>query len=124
MSVNLAPIPFSTDDDNLDNSNGNGNMTANSGETFEIFINANIGSEKTRNVTASLTSNSGYITLDQEWAQISLGPIEAGETVAGNTPFVVSLENCIPDGTELDLHVAFNDENGNFSGYLDIKVSE
>ena len=114
VSVNLAPIPFSIDDDNLDNSSGNGNMTANSGETLEIFINANnYGSENTENVTASLTSNSGYITVDQEWTQISLGPIDAGETVAGNTPFVVSLENGIPDGTELDLHVAFNDENGN-----------
>ena len=125
VSVNLAPIPFSIDDDNLDNSSGNGNMTANSGETLEIFINANnYGSENTENVTASLTSNSGYITVDQDWTQISLGPIEAGETVAGNTPFVVSLENGIPDGTKLDLHVAFNDENGNsFSGYLDIKVS-
>ena len=44
--MNLAPIPFEIDDDNLDNSNGNGNMTANSGETLEIFINAkNYGSE-------------------------------------------------------------------------------
>ena len=83
VSVNLAPIPFSIDDDNLDNSSGNGNMTANSGETLEIFINANnYGSENTENVTASLTSNSGYINVDQEWNQISLCTIEAGETVA------------------------------------------
>ena len=42
----------------------------------------------------------------------------------GEVPFVVSLTNGIPDGSELGLHIDFTDENGDsFSGYLDIQVS-
>ena len=67
---------MSIDDDNLDNSSGNGNMTANSGETLEIFINANnYGSESAENVVASLTSNNGYISIYQDWSQVNLGAI-------------------------------------------------
>ena len=125
VSVNLAPIPFEIDDDNLDNSSGNGNMTANSGETLEIFINANnYGSESAENVVATLNSDNGYVSIYQDWSQVNLGAIGSGETVVGDTPFVVSLANGIPDGSELGLHIDFNDENGNsFSGYLDIQVS-
>ena len=125
VAVNLAPIAYEIDDDNLDNSNGNGNMAANSGETLEIFINANnYGSQNTEEVIAVISSNSPYVTIDQMWSQINLGSIEAGETISGLTPFVVSLDDGIPDGVELDLHIDFTDGNGNvFSGYLDIKVS-
>ena len=125
VSVNLAPMPFEIDDDNLDNSSGNGNMTANSGETLEIFINANnYGSESAENVVATLNSDNGYVSIYQDWSQVNLGAIGSGETVVGDTPFVVSLANGIPDGSELGLHIDFNDENGNsFSGYLDIQVS-
>ena len=125
VSVNLAPMPFEIDDDNLDNSSGNGNMTANSGETLEIFINANnYGSESAENVVATLNSDNGYVSIYQDWSQVNLGAIGSGETVVGDTPFVVSLANGIPDGSELGLHIDFNDENGNsFRGYLDIQVS-
>ena len=125
VSVNLAPIPFEIDDDNSDNSNGNGNATANSGETLEIFINANnYGSENADNVTANITSNSPYVVIEEDWSSIDFGTIIEGETIAGNTPFVVTLEQGIPDGVELGLQVEFTDGAGNsFSGYLDIKVS-
>ena len=125
VAVNLAPIPYEIDDDNLDNSTGNGNMAANSGETLEIFINANnYGSQNTEDVVAVISSNSPYVTIDQMWSQINIGSIVAGETIAGATPFVVSLDDGIPDGVELDLHIDFTDGNGNvFIGYLDIRVS-
>ena len=94
-------------------------------EDFGNFINANnYGSESAENVVATLNSDNGYVSIYQDWSQVNLGAIGSGETVVGDTPFVVSLANGIPDGSELGLHIDFNDENGNsFSGYLDIQVS-
>ena len=62
-------------------------MTANSGETLEIFINAkNYGSESAENVVATLNSNNGYVSIYQDWSQVNLGAIGSGETVIGGGP--------------------------------------
>ena len=55
------------------------------------------------NVTANITSNSPYVVIEEDWSSINFGSIVSGETIAGNTPFVVSLEQGIPDGVELGL---------------------
>ena len=71
-----------------------------------------------------LASNSPYIDIEQDWSSINFGTIVTGQTIAGSTPFVVSIEQGIPDGVELGLQVEFTDGAGNsFSGHLDIKVS-
>jgi len=125
VAVNLAESPYTIDDDDTGESNGNGDMNANGGETLEIFITAkNYGSEDAINVNGFISSGSSNVTIDDNANMIEFGDLSSDQTISGSTPFIISLVDGIADGTELDLMVTFTDESGNtFFGVLDIIIS-
>ena len=125
VSINLAESGYTIDDDGTGGSNGNSDMTANGGETLEIFVTAkNYGSEDALNVNGYISSGSSHVTIDETENMIDFGDLASNETIAGSAPFIITLAEGLAEGVELDLLVTFSDESGNtFNGVLDIIVS-
>jgi len=125
VAVGLAESPYTIDDDGLGNSNGNGDLTANGGETLEVYVTAkNYGSEDAIDVVGQLLTTNGSVFIDSTVNILEFGDIASGETAACGEPFIVSLADGMPDGTDLELLIAFSDAEGNsFSGALNIRSS-
>ncbi len=125
VAINLAESGYTIDDDNSGSSIGNSDFNANGGETLEIYVTAkNYGSEDAINVIGVLSSSSNHVSIDDEMNLIELGNIGSDETAGAETPFVITLDEGLPEGTELDLIVTFQDDSENiFYGVLDIIVS-
>jgi len=125
VAIGVAESPYTIDDDDSGDSNGNSNFIANGGETLEIYVTAkNYGSEDATNVMGHLMSSNANVVIDSIGNISEFGDIASGETASGSVPFVVTLSEGLPDGTDLELLVSFTDEEGNsFGGILDI-VSE
>ena len=123
VSVNVSESTLTIDDDNFGESVGDGNGTANGGETLEISISAtNFGSEDAENVYGVIASESGYVTIQS--ATVSYGAIPSGNTVGAPIPYVVTLAEGLPDGANLDLIIYFNNNGGSTSsGMLNVSVS-
>ncbi len=123
VSVNVSESTLTIDDDNFGESLGDGNGTANGGETLEISISAtNFGSEDAENVYGVIASESGYVTIQS--ATVNYGAILSGNTVAAPMPYVVTLAEGLPDDANLDLIIYFNDNGGSpSSGILTVSVS-
>ena len=125
VAVGLSESPYTIDDDGLGNSNGNGNLIANGGETLEIYVTAkNYGSEDAAGVVGQLSTTNGSVFIDSTVSILDFGDIASGETAPCSEPFIFSLGDGLPDGTDLELLVTFSDAEGNsFSGALNIMSS-
>ena len=123
VSVNVSESTLIIDDDNFGESVGDGNGTANGGETLEISISAtNFGSEDAENVYGVIASESGYVIIRS--ATVNYGAIPSGNTVAAPMSYVVTLADGLPDDANLDLIIYFNDNGGSpSSGILNVSVS-
>jgi len=123
VAVNVEETTLTIDDDNFGESLGNGNGIANGGETLEIFVSAtNFGSEDAENIFGTITSGTGNVSI--QTATINYGAIPAGNTVNASSPFVITLEEGLQEGANLDLIVNFNDTGGtSSSGVLNVNVS-
>ena len=118
VSINVAESGFIIDD-----SNGNGDMLANGGETFELYLTAkNYGSEDAVNVFGVISSQSSSVTI--ETSTVIFGDMLSGDSLTGTEPFVITLEEGLQDGADLGMTVTFqdNDENS-FNGILEIPVA-
>ena len=118
VSINIAESGFIIDD-----SNGNGDMLANGGETFELYLTAkNYGSEDAVNVFGVISSQSSSVTI--ETSTVTFGDMLSGDSLTGTEPFVITLEEGLQDGADLGMTVTFqdNDENS-FNGILEIPVA-
>ena len=122
VAIGVGASPFTLYDDGSGQSNGNGDFVANGGETLEIYVNAkNYGSEDASNVIGYLTSTSGNVLIDSTANMVEFGDVASGETITGSVPYLVVLNDGLPEGSNLDLIVTFTDnEGGNSSGILDI----
>jgi hypothetical protein len=123
VSINLSETTIVIDDDVSGQSNGNSNGIANGGETLELYIGAtNYGSEDAVNVSAVLSGGEGLVSFQN--ATVNFGDIFSGETIGSSSPFILTLDSGIHDGTHLNLTATFIDDTGNsFAGALNINVS-
>ena len=65
VAVGVAESPYTIDDDDSGDSNGNSNFIANGGETLEIYVTAkNYGSEDATNVMGHLMSSNANVVID------------------------------------------------------------
>ena len=118
VSINVSESGFTIDD-----SNGNGDMLVNGGETFELYLTAtNYGSEDAVNVSGVISSQSSSVTI--ETGTVNFGDMPSGDSMTGAEPFIVTLEEGLQDGADLGITVTFQDNNENsFNGVLEIPVA-
>jgi len=95
------------DDDEEDDSRGNGDGAVNSGETIELTLNLrNHGTDRSEAFTAVLQTDSPWMEMGQ--GEVDYDPLDAGQTAAGQTPFVFSLSPETPDGEPLEFDLAIS----------------
>ncbi len=125
VSIGLGESPYTLNDDNSGESNGNNDIMANGGETLEIYVSGkNYGSEDATNVIAHISSLSNNVMIDSASSLVEFGNMIAGGTIVSEVPFVISLNEGLSEGANLDLFVEFTDEDGNsFNSVLDINVA-
>ena len=92
VALGLNDTPFTVDDDSEGSSIGNGDLTANGGETLEISVNLkNFGSEDALGAIGILSSTNGSVTIDPSTSAVEFGDIAAGESATNFTPFIITL---------------------------------
>ena len=117
VAVGLADTPFTIDDDGQGNSNGNGDLIANGGETLEVSVTLkNYGSEDAIGTIGVLSSTNGSINIDPSTSTVDFGDIAPGESVTNFTPFIITLEDGLPDGIDLELTLNLTDAEENHYG--------
>jgi len=123
VSINLSETTLMISDDNSGESNGNDNGIANGGETLELYLSAkNFGTEDATDVVGVLSAGNQNVTINS--GTVNYGAIGAYETIAGDSPYVITLADGLQDGSDLALQVIFQDGDGNtFSGVLNIQVA-
>ncbi len=103
----IALESSTVDDDAIDESQGNGDQTANPGETIELSVRLrNYGTAPETGVTATLTSEDPYVTISD--AEESFGDIEPGGAAVSGDDFGFVVASGCPDarvvrfGLEID----------------------
>jgi hypothetical protein len=102
----LVPGMTLVDDDNVGNSQGNGNAYANAGETLELLF--GLGNT----TTTAITEISGYVTCNNSYATVadslvSYASVAPGELQFNVTPVLVHISPLTPNNTMMrfTLHV-------------------
>ncbi len=110
----LSQSPFlslealAVDDDDLGQSEGNGNGIPEYSETIELTITLeNLGAIDGENIVGNLLTGDAHISITTETA--SFGTIPAGGGIAANaTPFVFAIDSEVPDLHQADFQLAVN----------------
>ncbi len=90
---------------------GNDNGLANAGETLDVSVALyNSSASPINNVTATLTSTTDYITVNQN--SVDYGTIVNGNNSTGNAAFNISINNACPDAFVAYLNLSINSDNG------------
>ncbi len=111
VSINIEETTVTIDDDHSGNSLGNGDGIANGGETIELYFSAtNFGSVDSETVSGVLSSNNPHVTVIDNIVEYD--SVSAGETIAAPYPFLISLEDGLEDGSNLELMVYFIESSG------------
>jgi hypothetical protein len=88
---------YTVDDDNQGTSQGNGDGLVDAGEHIELGVTlVNVGNEMAYGVTATITSTSPYVTIDDDYEEF--GDIAAGGTADCLDDFDVVFDLATPDG--------------------------
>ena len=117
VALGLSDTPFTIDDDSEGNSSGNGDLIANGGETLEVSVNLkNFGSEDALGTIGILSSTNGSVTIDPSTSVVEFGDIAPGESATNFTPFILTLEDGLPDGIDLELTLNLTDAEENHFG--------
>ena len=117
VALGLSDTPFTIDDDSEGNSIGNGDLIANGGETIEVSVNLkNFGSEDALGSIGVLSSTNGSVTIDPSTSVVEFGDIAPGESATNFTPFILTLEDGLPDGIDLELTLNLTDADENHFG--------
>jgi len=96
------------DDDNVGASSGNGNGTANAGETIELQVGVkNTTAAQINSVAGVLSTTTTGCTILT--SSVSYGNIAAGGTANGATKYVFHLANNFPDYTPINFKVNLSD---------------
>lgn len=99
------------DDDAQGGSHGNGNGVIEFGETIELRVQLyNMGMSDAPNVIGTLTTGSPYVTIIQGIR--GFGAIPSDGTATNGLPFVIQVENNVPDGESLGLNLGVTEEPG------------
>ncbi len=127
-SLNLGSVTlFATlaemiiNDLDSDQTSGNGDGVANPGETFELTVALqNLGSGTAQDVTATLTSEDPYVNI--VLGSDNFGDIGPGETVWGQSPFLLELDLATPDGHAPVLELVATNGSGSWSSLVPLTV--
>ena len=126
VAVGLVDSPLTIDDDAEGNSNGNGDFIANGGETLEVDVTIkNYGTEDAVGTVGYLSSNNGSVSIDPSTNPMDFGDMSPGESATSFSPFIITLEDGLPDATDLELTLSFtsSEESPFGSGSLNIVSS-
>ncbi len=114
--------PYVVMDDFMMSSDSNGNGDIDYGETITMYLYAeNVGVDQADNVTAIVSSEDMYITIDD--ANLSFGSIGAGEYVMSEDTFSFGISNETPDGYSASLSVEFTDGTATWFGNFSVTVN-
>jgi len=107
-AASLLAVMSLIDDDNVGNSSGNGDFSANSGETLEILI----GLRNTTDYT--ITNLAGYITSDSPYATVidslvSYGSVAPNEMQFNLVPSLIQIAQNTPTNTMIRLTLHLTD---------------
>jgi|GEM_PF-3907285 len=125
---NAGPLVYSAhliDDDNRQNSNGNGDGIVNGGETIELFVDLlNQGPDPASNVNVTITEDSPYI-VDFLFNNTSGYPDIPGGAMAQNlNDFCFYMDPLVPDGHVINFTIISSAEQGGpWSSNFSITVS-
>jgi len=125
-SLDVAPAagPFVVydsyviDDDTSGESNGNGNLVVNAGETIELPVTLeNVGTDPATNVRATLTTSNGHATILDDYEEF--GGIPSDATATSSDDYTVQISGSAPDGeiVSFDLDIVSDDRMTWLSGF-------
>ncbi len=105
-----------------DEENGNGDGVLNPGETVEISITAeNLSDdEDSEEITAMLTSNSAWLTVDDD--EFNIGSIDRGEQVEYEDGINITLDPSAPENAHLGLSIILSSGEANWISSLNILI--
>jgi hypothetical protein len=103
---------YQIDDDMSGTSSGNNDELINPGESIELAVDLkNFGTGTVSNVTASITSETDFITITD--ADEEFGNISAGGTATSLDDFDFSVDDNVLGGSEIQLDMTIEDGSGN-----------
>ena len=104
----LAIEALSVDDDDIGESQGNGNGLAEYSETIELTLTLeNLGALDAENVVGLLSTHDGHITITADTG--AFGTISGGGGLATNAaPFVFAIASTVPDQHQVDFQLVVN----------------
>lgn len=103
-----------------DTQGGNGNGLMDYGETIQLGMNLkNVGVELAQNISASITTESEYITIINNTA--NFGDINAGASQSLEDAFQFEVAGNIPDNQNISFTIVASDGNQNWESYFAIK---
>ncbi len=90
------------------------------GETAALYITVeNLGNLSSTRTTATLHSNSPFVTIIDSTAEY--GTVEAGDTVTGD-PYSVQVNRNCPHGTRIEMRLKINSESGTWESQFEILI--
>ncbi|UCE17099.1 MAG: M20/M25/M40 family metallo-hydrolase [Gemmatimonadota bacterium] len=110
------------DDDDLGESQGNGNGYVDPGETIElvVFLN-NIGVSNVSGVSGTLQTDDEYVTLIR--STVAFGDIGAGGSIPGQDPFTFTVSQNCPNGHQILFSLTIEDDQARvWEGGLVVEV--
>ncbi len=110
-----------TDDDTSGQSSGNNDGTINPGESIETYITLrNDGEDHARNVIATLSTTSPYISFIDSVA--GYGQIDAGATNASSDDFDFTVSSSCPHGHVANFTIDIDSDEGSWSDSFNVNV--
>ena len=92
----------------INDSTGNQNGLADFGETFDLELTlANLGMTDAAGVTARITSNSSFITINTD--SVSVGKVTAGSEIIIKDKFSITMSDTVPDNEIIALELILRD---------------
>jgi len=112
---------FTIDDDNLGQSEGNGDGVANPGEIIELDLNVkNLGMSAATHLRAQLTVVSGDVQIDDDFKAI--GYLAGGASLEVQNAFVVSIPDYLDENEPVQMQVGFIYDGGSWESTCDFTV--
>ena len=120
-TVGDQPAWVALDHWTLDDTAGNNDGLPNPGETLEIdLVLRNLGTATTTGVSATVTSESPYLTVTQDEA--SFGAMTAGAVATGDRTIRLAVSNQAPDAADCRLRIQVDSGAGSWVSQLDLAI--
>ncbi len=114
---------YTVDDDSIGGSVGNGDGQVNPGETIELVVTLrNSGDADAHNVTASISTSDGYVTITDSYEEY--GSIPVGETGTTTAYYDFSVSPGCPNGHWISFVLDITSDEGSWADTFQVPVYE